>query len=683
MQSPVHPNLAITRLEIMVMLMNLFMRHNFTNAALVDLLKMLNLIIGFKTLPETYRKFHDFFSANQYEKHFVCEDCGLYIGVEHMACTNCKSRRNFYFIMFDFKSNLRDILKKNWLKIQQYVQEAQQKTVITDIVNAAVSKRELSLNSVSLNFNTDGVKVFNSNNKRSLWPIIAVINELPPHLRFLRKNALIGGLWMHCSEPDMDVFLKPFLLTLKTMFLEGLHIGTTFISSVRTVACCVDTLARSKLQNFKQFNGYNACSYCLHPGHHASGSQVKYGFLEGVKLRNYTDTLKAMAVSSSRGIPISGVKGVSPLILIPSFDVVKQCPVDFMHGVLLGVVKQLCKIWFEKPNTPYYIKTKIKLIDEALITISPFTEASRSARKISERCSWKANEWLQWFLHYSSVCLKHLLPIKYYEHYRILVTSITELLQNNINNETLDSCELKLHKFVKDFEVLYSLDEMNYNVHLLMHIVECCRDFGPLWAFSLFFYEDINGMLKKFVKGPNEPLIQIANRCTMAHTRFHLEKYWNIQSKVRDFCENTFTGKTIIPSKNLKFTIPNSIVNKYNDKLVFEEISFLNHNGFLFKPKVKQFKNIEKPNNDSFFAFDSDNQYHLGEIHKILADECDYYFLFKGIDAVSIEEDIFEKSCSNDIMYMIKLDEPIHKYIQIHCNNEIYFCKLKYSLQTD
>jgi hypothetical protein len=37
---------------------------------------------------------------------------------------------------------------------------------------------------ISLQINTDGVAIFRSS-KFSIWPVYAVINELPPHLRFV------------------------------------------------------------------------------------------------------------------------------------------------------------------------------------------------------------------------------------------------------------------------------------------------------------------------------------------------------------------------------------------------------------------------------------------------------------------------------------------------------------------
>lgn len=36
---------------------------------------------------------------------------------------------------------------------------------------------------------------------------------------------------------------------------------------------------------------------------------------------------------------VDGVKGYSPLHILPSFNVTKCAPVDYMHCVLLGVTK--------------------------------------------------------------------------------------------------------------------------------------------------------------------------------------------------------------------------------------------------------------------------------------------------------------------------------------------------------
>lgn len=39
------------------------------------------------------------------------------------------------------------------------------------------------------------------------------------------------------------------------------------------------------------------------------------------------------------------------------------------------------------------------------------------------------------------------------------------------------------------------------NVHLLGHLPECVRQWGPLWAYTCFQYENMNGHLKKLFHG--------------------------------------------------------------------------------------------------------------------------------------------------------------------------------------
>lgn len=48
---------------------------------------------------------------------------------------------------------------------------------------------------------------------------------------------------------------------------------------------------------------------------------------------------------------VDGVKGYSPLHMISSFDVILCVPVDYMHGVLLGVVKKLACLWFDSSHS--------------------------------------------------------------------------------------------------------------------------------------------------------------------------------------------------------------------------------------------------------------------------------------------------------------------------------------------
>lgn len=57
---------------------------------------------------------------------------------------------------------------------------------------------------------------------------------------------------------------------------------------------------------------------------------------------------------------------------------------------------------------------------------------------------------------------------------------------------------------------------MTYNVHLLLHLADCVRHCGPLWAYSAFHFEGNNGVLIKLVNGTTDVLAQVAEKYIQA-----------------------------------------------------------------------------------------------------------------------------------------------------------------------
>ena len=86
------------------------------------------------------------------------------------------------------------------------------------------------------------------------------------------------------------------------------------------------------------------------------------------------------------------MKHVSQLCLIDGFDIINGMPLDYMHGVLLGIVKMLFALWFDKKykNEKFYIGDKISLIDERLSKCQPPDFISRLPRSlVKDRKYWK------------------------------------------------------------------------------------------------------------------------------------------------------------------------------------------------------------------------------------------------------------------------------------------------------
>lgn len=75
---------------------------------------------------------------------------------------------------------------------------------------------------------------------------------------------------------------------------------------------------------------------------------------DSVRLRTQDSTISDLTklLKKRRTQPnyedVKGVKGLSPLLAITEFDIIRGCPVDYMHSVLLGVVKHLFKLWFHQ-----------------------------------------------------------------------------------------------------------------------------------------------------------------------------------------------------------------------------------------------------------------------------------------------------------------------------------------------
>lgn len=162
-----------------------------------------------------------------------------------------------------------------------------------------------------------------------------------------------------------------------------------------------------------------------------------------------------------------------------------------MHAVDLGVVKQIWTLFLESKNhgKPFYVGTKSNEIDNRLLSIRPPSIFPRYPRSVFEYKKFKANEWEAILLHYVYPILHGILPHKYLDHIMQLSTSIFCLLDQNLTLENISSCDKTLKKFIRRFEIVYGLNNMTYNVHLLGHLANSARNFGAVYNSSLFPYE--------------------------------------------------------------------------------------------------------------------------------------------------------------------------------------------------
>lgn len=155
--------------------------------------------------------------------------------------------------------------------------------------------------------------------------------------------------------------------------------------------------------------------------------QICWPFEEVPVKRTRKSLIEDAKKADEQNTSVSGVKGASPLMLIKQFDMSKGVVIDYMHGILLGVVRKLLDLWLQpchRGNT-CYIGNQIAALDKRLLAIEVPNVISRKPRSLHEVSSWKANEPRSWLLHYSLPVLYGILPPLYYLHFSLLVSSIS------------------------------------------------------------------------------------------------------------------------------------------------------------------------------------------------------------------------------------------------------------------
>jgi len=318
---------------------------------------------------------------------------------------------------------------------------------------------------------------------------------------------MLAALWTGRSKPEMETLFTPIVEELQTLHDNGfqwVRNGQIVIAKVIVLLFSVDSVARSPLQNIKQFNGEYGCAFCLHPGRVVSrGQGTARVYVESCPKpveRTYAQMLEYAEKAFNENRCVFGVKSSSILSLIPGFDIVHGFFPDYMHSVLLVVVRQFVYLWFDSHSNskPYYLRRNLSQIDVLLLAIKPPSEIKRLPRSLLSRKYWKASEFRYFLLFYSIPCLQQFLPKEFMNHWQLLIFAVYRLMEKPVDVHVVTMCNLALHKFVVLIEELYGEEHVSYNVHLLAHLASAVERWGPLWANSAFLFEDANGKLLKF-----------------------------------------------------------------------------------------------------------------------------------------------------------------------------------------
>ena len=137
------------------------------------------------------------------------------------------------------------------------------------------------------------------------------------------------------------------------------------------------------------------------------------------------------------------VKGINPpgtgLLTLPQYDIVKGTGIDYMHCILLNIVRLLVNLWFDTchHSQAWLCSRLISVADDRLRSIRPPSSITRAPRTLRDRKFWKASEYRSWLFYYSLPVMLGLLPTQYYQHYGLLCHAIYILNSNSISPRSL------------------------------------------------------------------------------------------------------------------------------------------------------------------------------------------------------------------------------------------------------
>ncbi|KAK3911121.1 4'-phosphopantetheinyl transferase B, mitochondrial, partial [Frankliniella fusca] len=440
--------------------------------------------------------------------HFFCSSCKRRKTSQVEECI-CGQKSTSLFYEFSVEDQIRYMFENRDLAsaIDSYHSHRVSKQgFISDIQDGseyrAVRSSLKDKYDLVLMLNTDGVKLAKSS-KTELWGLLAVICEVSPKRRL--SYIIVCGVFVGQEKPDMNLFLEPFVKSMKLIASKN-GISWTHPQSknvhISMIVCpilCADAPAKAMVLKVKCFSHRYGCNTC-------EQKAVKVKVEENVAtvdcatkrkklktarrfvyeeqpaaLRNAARMNLQGELAEARGKSRKGVVGHAVVCGLPHFDRAKAVCAEYMHTVMLGVVKYFLSI-FTSEKGPWNIGKDLNDINRFLKSIKVPDFIKRLPRSLADLPYLKASELRAFLLFYSLPALENYLQPKYFQHWLLLVAAIYLLLKDSISVDDLNASEIMLRCFVRDVSTLYHKKFYTYNVHTLLHLPLLVRRWGPLWS---------------------------------------------------------------------------------------------------------------------------------------------------------------------------------------------------------
>ena len=380
---------------------------------------------------------------------------------------------------------------------------------------------------------TDGFQAFKSKSC-DVWPLIAVLFNLPPDVRFLAKNVLPLMFIPNEVQPkNLQSFLLPFINESMASAVKGgveaaLPDGSIIRFRIHLIWFSADLAALVKLAGVTGHTGRFPCRFCMIEGRYSSDHQHYY-YPALLKLTNEAETptrlydpkhLKARTpehtkkvferLNAARNITErkrigteTGVKGRSVLFALPSMKPFQCFPIDIMH-LFYNVGMELMRHHLSNSGDGFCVEASaLNHLDSEILRFADGISGQLGTKPRALSCftNWKAAEHKTFTLSYSLVIFDGYLRKECLDGLHMFVSLVDICFRSCVTrSQSLEVKRLSV-KFIEHFESYYvkhDLSRINfckYVIHLLLHLSESIRQYGPLISASQYWVEKYIGWI--------------------------------------------------------------------------------------------------------------------------------------------------------------------------------------------
>jgi Transposase family tnp2 len=452
------------------------------------------------------------------------QSCGMELTVQIPLTSKNMIRPKLIFPLPNLKIQINSLYQRSEFKqqLREWTNRVVDNDMLADIYDGKIWKSfpdtsgvpyftpETADSHLGIMINLDWFQPFESS-VYSCGAIYGVICNLPRETRFKKENMLTLGLLPGPNEVRLhkiNHYLSPIVDEL-IEFWNGIEIPAAGKNIRLALICCSNDIpAARKLCGHKSAS--SSCHRCYKIAN-VSGNKSNFGGFEDIDnwfverdLEEHRRNAENWRLCESEEERRRHVRSThvrwTELLRLPYFNPIRHLIVDPMHCLFLGIAHLIIKkLWIDGNKIT---KHDLEKMEKRAKTIQIPADLGRVPNKIATGegfSGFTADQWKTFILIYAIPLMWDLLTEPDRKILGNFVRACSLLVCRIIDYNVLNEAHERLLKVSKLIEENYGPERITPNLHLCLHIADCCRDYGPLYSFWCFSFERMNGVLGRLL----------------------------------------------------------------------------------------------------------------------------------------------------------------------------------------